>query len=150
MKAKLLSISAVLLFIVFVACEKKNTGPKIGFEFKNVNATSFAKNDLVKFSFDFTPKNQKATHTLYVARKFKTCPFITTDTSKFNLPSFENTGKGELIYSFNYGVSLVYSACANANGQSAKDSVAYTFWVKDTDGNISDTIRPAKVEFLKL
>ncbi len=149
MKAKLLSISAVLLFIVFVACEKKNTGPKIGLEFKNVNATSFAKNDLVKFSFDFTPKNQKATHTLYVARKFKTCPFITTDTSKFNLPSFENTGKGELIYSFTYG-QQGFLACANANGQSAKDSVSYAFWVKDTDGNISDTVRATKVEFLKL
>jgi len=149
MKAKLLSISAVLLFIVFIGCKKNADGPKIGLEFKDVNATSFAKNDLVKFSFNFTPKNEKATHTLFIARKFTTCPYITTDTSRFNLPAFENTGKGELLYSFNYG-QQGFLACANSNGQSAKESVSYSFWVKDTDGNISDTVRATKVEFLKL
>ncbi len=149
MKAKLLSISAVLLVIIFIACRKKNDGPKIGLDFKNVNSTSFAPNDLVQYKFKFTPKNDKALHTLFIARKFTTCPFKMTDTSSFNLPAFEDSGNGELVYSFTYG-QAGFLACANSNGQSAKDSVAYSFWIKDADGNISDTVRTPKVEFLKL
>jgi hypothetical protein len=149
MKAKLLSISAVLAVIVFVACKKENAGPKIGLEFKDVNATSFAKNTLVEFRFKFTPKTDKALHTLFIARKFTTCPFIVTDTTSFNVPTFENTGNGELRYSFTYG-QQGFLGCVNANGQNLKDSVAYSFWVKDTDGNISDTVRTPKLEFQKL
>jgi hypothetical protein len=150
MKAKLLSISAALLFIlVIIACKKNTAGPKIELKLKSVNATSFSPGQTLKFTFEFTPKTTNA-DTLFIARKFFTCPFITTDTSKFDFPEFDNNSKGELVYSFQYGSGGAFNGCiSNTTGLVKTDSLNYFFWVKDKEGNVSDTIVSPKIILLK-
>lgn len=146
MKAKLISISAAVCFILFViSCKKETAGAKISLSLKSVNATTFAQGQTVKFTFDFIPKTVKS-DTLFIARKFYTCSFVAKDTSIFEFPEFDNNIKGELIYSFQYGSGGPYNGCLNpANGVSKTDSLNYYFWVKDKDGNVSDTVVSPKI-----
>jgi len=149
MKAKLLSITAALFFIIAIwACNKDSAGPKINFSLKSVNATTFSQGQTLKFTFSFTPKTT-ANDTLFVARKFITCPYITTDTTKFSFPEWDNTAKGELIYSFQYGGGGIYNGCVSNTGFTRTDSLNYFFWVKDKDGNVSDTVMSPKIILLK-
>jgi hypothetical protein len=148
MKAKLLSITAAFIFIAMISgCKKETAGAKINLQLKSVNATTFSPTETVKFTFEFTPKSTEA-DTLFVVRKFYTCPYITRDTTIYKFPDFNNNNtKGELIYSFQYGSGgVAFSGCLNtANGFTRTDSLNYYFWVKDKDGNISDTIVSPKI-----
>lgn len=146
MRTKLLSIAAASLFILFSAgCKKDPTGPQIGLSLKEVNGTSFKPGDRIKFTFEFTPKTTDS-DTLFISRKFYTCPFITTDTSKFTFPEWDNNTKGELIYEFQYGTGGFFNGCINnITGLTRTDSLHYAFWVKDKDGNVSDTVRSPKI-----
>lgn len=147
MKAKLITISAAIFFIVFIAgCKKDNAGPKIGFKLKSVNGTDFTLNDNVVFKFEFTPKTEQA-DTLFVVRKFYTCAFIPVpDTLPFPFPEFPNNGKAELEYAFTVGQGGTFNdMCYNNVSIRRTDSLHYIFWVKDEDGNVSDTIVSPKI-----
>jgi hypothetical protein len=148
MKAKLISITAALFFIILVvACEKDSAGPKITFKLKSLNATTFSPGETVKFTFEFIPKTTKK-DTLFVARKFYTCSGTPPDTLINPFPEFDNTIKGELIFSFQYNSGGFYNGCRI--GTTAKtDSLNYKFWIKDADGNVSDTITSPKIILLK-
>lgn len=149
MKAKLLSITTALFLIVLMAaCKKDTAGAKINLKLKSVNATTFSMNETIKFTFEFTPKSTAA-DTLFVVRKFYTCPFITRDTTKYDFPEFDNNTKGELVYSYQYGSGGVFNGCVNNSGFTRTDSLNYYFWVKDKEGNVSDTIVSPKVILLK-
>ena len=146
MKAKLLSITAAAFIFFILGCEKNQTGPKIHLKLKSVNATEFNLGERVLFKFEFTPKDN-ISDTLFVARKFYTCPFITTDTVPYPFPAFENKTRGELEYAFTYGSGGVYNdGCYNvAPFVRRTDSLHYSFWIKDNSGNVSDTIVSPKI-----
>ena len=147
MRAKLITISAAIFFIAFlVSCEKDNAGPKIGFSLKSVNGTDFTLNDNVVFKFEFTPKTEQA-DTLFVIRRFYTCSFIPNpDTLKAEFPEFPNNGKAELEYAFTIGQGGFFNdMCYNGTSVRRTDSLNYVFWVKDKDGNVSDTIVSPKI-----
>jgi len=148
MSTKLITISAAIFFIVFLAgCEKENAGPKIGFKLKSVNGTDFKLNDNVVFKFEFIPKTEQA-DTLFVIRRFYTCSFIPKpDTLKAEFPQFPNNGKAELEYAFTIGQGGFFNdICYNPlNGARRTDSLNYVFWVKDKDGNVSDTVISPKI-----
>ena len=151
MKAKLLTITAVLFFsFLITACKKDPTGPKIGLKFKSVNGSQFALGDRVVFKFEFTPKTNEA-DSLFVVRKFFTCAFYPTpDTLSFQFPDFPNDGKADLEYAFVYGSGgFFYDGCYNGVSVRRTDSLTYKFWVKDKDGNVSDTIVSPKIVLLK-
>ncbi len=136
-----------MFFIVFLAgCKKDPAGPKIGFTLKSVNGTSFTLNEAVVFKFDFTPKTEKA-DTLFVVRRFYTCAFIPKpDTLTLEFPEFPNNGKAELEYSFVLGQGGFFNdMCYNGSAVRRTDSLNYVFWVKDKEGNISDTVVSPKI-----
>ncbi len=147
MKAKLISISTAIFFIVLmIGCKKESAGPKIGFKLKSVNGTDFTLNDHVVFKFEFTPKTEQA-DTLFVVRRFYTCSFIPVpDTLDFEFPEFPNEGKAELEYAFTVGQGGLFNdICYNGLSVRRTDSLNYVFWVKDKDGNVSDTVISPKI-----
>jgi hypothetical protein len=147
MKTKIVSITAVLFFIALaIGCKKDPAGPKIVFKLKSLNATTFTKGQTVKFIFEFVPKTT-SDDTLFVARKFFTCSGQAPDTLKQTLPAFDITNKSELIYSFAYNSGGPFNGCTQP--VSKTDSLIYKFWVKDGDGNVSDTIVSPKVILVK-
>ena len=147
MKAKIASITAALFFIVLVACKKEGAGPKIHFKLKSLNATSFNPGDQVKFTFEFIPKTTE-NDTLFVVREFYTCFGFQPDTIKNVFPEFNATTKGELIFSYAYQSGGSYNGCP-AGSTFKTDSLHYRFWIKDGDGNVSDTIKSPKVILYK-
>ncbi|HEX6914014.1 MAG TPA: hypothetical protein VF145_02155 [Chitinophagaceae bacterium] len=151
MKAKLLSITALCIGLMIVgSCKKDTAGPKIGLKLKSVNGTTFARNQEVIFKFEFTPKTAAA-DTMYVVRDFYTCAFYPNpDTLAFAFPEFPNEGKGDLEYSFVYSAGgFFFDGCYNGATARTTDSLHYSFWVKDADGNVSDTVRSPKIILLK-
>lgn len=147
MKAKLLSITAVLFFgLLLTACKKDPNGPKIGLKLKSVNGTDFKMGDRLVFKFEFTPKTNEA-DSLFVVRKFFTCAFYpTADTLAFQFPDFPDQGTADLEYAFVYGSGgFFYDGCYNGVSVRRTDSLNYSFWVKDKNGNVSDTIRSPKI-----
>jgi hypothetical protein len=153
MKAKLLSISALFLILLAVGCEKNGSGPAISLKLKSLNATEFHRNDKVVFKFDFTPASAEE-DTLFVKRKFYSCAFsivINDSLSYFKFPEYTVGGKGELEYSFIYassgagGGGTFFDGCFNGATARRTDSVQYTFWVKDKDGKVSDTVQSPKI-----
>lgn len=143
MKTKLASIAAVLLFVVLIyACNKDTAGPKINFKLKSLNATTFNPMETVKFVFEFTAKTTNH-DTMFVARKFFTCSGQPPDTLKQTFPEFDNNTKGELLYTFVYGSGGFSNGCVIP--ASKTDSIIYKFWIKDGDGNVSDTIVSPKI-----
>ena len=147
MKAKVATITAALFFIVLIACEKDSNGPKIVFKLKSLNATTFKQGETVKFIFEFTPKTTEK-DTMFVARKFFTCSGTPNDTLKSPFPAFDNNTKGELEYSFVYGSGGFFNGCL-IGSTTKTDSLTYKFWIKDADGNVSDTITSPKIILLK-
>jgi len=145
MKAKLLTITAAFSLLVLIsACKKETAGAKIGLKLKSVNGTSFKVGDKLEFTFEFTPKTVE-NDTLFIARRFFTCPFITTDTSKFLFPTWDNNTKGEMVYSYTLGAGGSFNGCVSNTGFVRTDSLNYFFWVKDKNGNVSDTIMSPKI-----
>ena len=149
MNTKVVSITAALIFIgLVIACKKNSAGPKISFKFKSLNATTFSAGQLVDFRFEFTPKTVK-NDTLFVTRHFYTCTGFIPDTLKQAFPpDYDNSNTGELQFAFQYNSGGFKNGCRV--GSSPKtDSLNYRFWIKDGNGNVSDTIVSPKIILLK-
>lgn len=142
------------MIFVISGCKKETGGPKINLSLKNVNGSSFTMPSNIVFNFDFTPiKTSTGSNlTFYAVRKFYTCPYVTTpDTLKQLLPEVDNTGKAQLRYEYTYSNNqgIFNAGCANAGGVIRTDSLNFWFWVKDSDGNVSDTIISPKIILVK-
>jgi hypothetical protein len=145
MKTKILI--AVLISLVIYGCSK-NDSSKPSLSLKSVNGTTFNTNDNITFTFNFTViKGGPVNDTLFIARKFLSCPYISTDTTYFVAPGFTATSnqKANLTYSYVYNSGGAFNGCSDYNGHSRTDSVYFYFWLKDKDGNASDTIQSPKI-----
>ena len=154
MKTKIL----ILLVIVMVvnACSKNADSVRPQLTLEEVNGTTFRLNTTITFNFTFTnAKSGTTKDTLFIARKFFTCPFITRDTIFYIVPPFASVTnqKAKLEYSFTYGGGGKFNGCINSGSgtgaASRTDSLNYYFWLKDRDGNTSDTIMSPKIILLK-
>lgn len=151
MKAKIL----ILLVIVAIvnACSKNADSVKPELSFGSVNGTTFNLNSII--SFNLILKNATtgtAKDTLFIIRKFFTCPFITTDTTYYRIPEYNGVKnqKATIEYTFQYGGGGKFNGCINNAGSASRtDSLNYFFWVKDSNGNSSDTIKSPKIILLK-
>ena len=151
MKAKIL----ILLVIVTIvnACSKNADAVKPELSFGSVNGTRFNLNSNI--IFNLTLKNATtgiAKDTLFIARKFFTCPFITTDTTFYKIPEYNGikNQKATIEYSFQYGGGGKFNGCINNSGSASRtDSLNYFFWVKDSNGKSSDTIKSPKIILLR-
>ena len=151
MKAKIL----ILLVIVIIAngCSKNADSVKPELSFDNVNGTTFRLNSTITFVLTLkSATNGIAKDTLFIARKFFTCPFITTDTTFYQIPTYNDVKnqKASIEYTFQYGGGGKFNGCINTSGSASRtDSLNYFFWVKDSNGNTSDTIKSPKIILLK-
>jgi hypothetical protein len=145
MKAKVL---IVLILVAFAAaCTKNSSAPLAKFTLKRVNDTIFSSGQTINFEFTITHKNGGyISDSLFVARKFFTCPYIKQDTFFISLPAYNGVGneKSEITYSYQYGSGGLNNGCTN-NNRILTDSLHFYFWIKDNQGNVSDTIKSPKI-----
>jgi hypothetical protein len=151
MKAKIL----ILLVITFIvnACSKNADSVKPELSFGSVNGTTFRLNTTIAFVLTLKSAITGSTKdTLFIARKFFTCPFITTDTTFYPIPEYNGikNQKATIEYTFQYGAGGKFNGCINNAGSASRtDSLNYFFWVKDSNGNTSDTIKSPKIILLR-
>lgn len=150
MKAKILIL--LLITLVINACSKEVNGGKPQLTFGSVSATTIPLNSVVTFNLILKDATTGTTSdTLFVARKFYTCPFITKDTTFALIPTYNGVKnqKANIEYTFQYGSGGYYNGCINSVGNALRtDSLNYYFWVKDAFGNTSDTVVSPKIILL--
>lgn len=155
MKAKILIL--LLITLVINACSKEVNGGKPQLSFGSANATTFRPNERISFNLNlkyFSSGIKK--DTLFVARKFYTCPFVNKDTSFFEIPEYNGVKNqnATIEYTFTYGGDQTtsgsfFNGCQNSSGLGLRtDSLNYFFWVKDAFGNTSDTVMSPKIILL--
>jgi hypothetical protein len=150
MKAKILIL--LLITLVINACTKEVDGGKPQLSFGSVSATTISLNSVITFNLilkDAVTGIKK--DTLFIARKFYTCPFITKDTTFYTIPAYNGVKnqKATIEYTFQYGSGGSFNGCINSVGNSLRtDSLNYYFWVKDAFGNTSDTVVSPKIILL--
>ncbi|MDI9365991.1 MAG: hypothetical protein QM541_13625 [Flavobacterium sp.] len=151
MKAKILIL--LIITLVINACSKEVNGGKPQLTFTSVNATTIPLNSIVIFNLTLKDATNGTTKdTLFVARKFYTCPYITKDTNFVIIPTYNGVKnqKANIEYTFQYGSGGYYNGCINSVGNALRtDSLNYYFWVKDAFGNTSDTVVSPKIILLK-
>jgi hypothetical protein len=156
MKAKILIL--LLITLVINACSKEVNGGKPQLSFGSVSATTIRLNE--RISFNLTLKNfssRVASDTLFIARKFYTCPFVSKDTAFYKIPTYNSIKNQEatIEYTFTYGGDQTtsgpfFNGCQNSSGLGLRtDSLNYFFWVKDSNGNTSDTVMSPKIILLR-
>lgn len=151
MKAKILIL--IVFTLVINACSKDVNGGKPQLSFGDVNGTTFALNSIITFNLILKDATTSTTNdTLFIARKFYTCPYIKKDTIYYKIPSYNGVKnqKATIGYTFQYGSGGSYNGCINSIGNASRtDSLNYYFWVKDSFGNTSDTVMSPKIILLK-
>jgi hypothetical protein len=155
MKAKILIL--LLITLVINACSKEVNGGKPQLSFGSVTATTIPLNSIVTFNLILKDATTSTTKdTLFIARKFYTCPYITKDTSFAIIPAYNGVKnqKATIEYTFQYGSGGSFNGCINTGNGGAgnalrTDSLNYFFWVKDGFGNTSDTVMSPKIILLK-
>jgi len=142
----------LLITLVINACSKDVNGGKPQLSFGNVSATTVSLNSVVTFNLVLKDAVTGTTKdTLYIARKFYTCPYISKDTSFAIIPSYNGVKnqKANIEYTFQYGSGGYYNGCINSIGNVLRtDSLNYYFWIKDAFGNTSDTVVSPKIILL--
>lgn len=150
MKAKILIL--LLFTLVINACSKEVNGGKPQLSFGDVNGTTFALNSTISFNLILKDAVTSITDdTLFIARKFYTCPYISKDTIYYKIPAYNGVKnqKATIEYTFQYGSGGSYNGCINSVGNALRtDSLNYYFWVKDANGNTSDTVMSPKIILL--
>ena len=143
MKAKIL-IVLVIVAVIANSCSKDQFSDKPVLTFSSVNATSFPQNSQLTFMLAFTFKTV-ALDTLFVSSYslVSNCQNSTVN-FKYKVPDFSSVKnqKGDLEVDYVVGGSLV--TCSNNN-----DTAYFKFWVKDKNGNLSDTVRSPNIALLK-
>lgn len=150
MKTKILI--AALIFLVIYGCSKSSSTTKPGLSLKSLNGTSFAAGSTVNFSFNFTvPQGGTVTDTLYILRKYFSCPYKAFDSAYFIVPTFTATSDQKAVMNYSYITQSggFYNGCVDNFGNTRTDSVYFFFWLKDKNGNKSDTLKSPKITLLK-
>ncbi len=145
MKTKILI--ATLFFLVIYGCSK-NDSSKPGLSLKSLNGTSFSPGSTISFSFNFTvPKGGNVTDTLFITRQFTSCPYKSSDSAIFPVTQFTaiSNQKATMDYSYVYQSGGFYNGCIDNFGNTKTDSVYFFFYLRDKDGNTSDTLKSPKI-----
>ncbi len=147
--AKVLTASAFCLLVF--GCKKNAGSGRLYLSLKSVNGKVFNNLDPVVFTFEFShPKSEDVSDKLLVKRKFVNCTNSPTfDT--INIPEFTSTADvlGSLEFAFRNGdASAAANPCLETSGYKT-DSLTYTFWLQDKDGNKSDSVVSPRITLKK-
>lgn len=156
MKAKLSLVALFCVFtvglIVISSCKKQSISTKPTLTFKSINATTFAKGDLVEIKMQLTDKEGDVSETNLFWEKVSLRNCISLiDT--FAMPVIPETKDldAELNFPVYYDAAPPgipyppFPGCITP----IDDSAYFRFWLADKAGNVSDTIQTPIIILLK-
>ncbi len=147
LSAKILTVAAICL-IVF-SCKKNDNKGKLGLILKDVNSTTFKNNEVVIFNFEINhPVTETVNDSLFIRRKFITCEYSNSLTAEL-VPQYTSTANIAANYELQFllGSGGYQNICTPSatNTNERTDSLYYTFWIKDKNGVLSDSVTSPKI-----
>ena len=137
----------VLLGFAIIACNKGKYTTKPQISFKSISTTILTNpGDELTFNLTFTDKEGDLKDSIWIERHSKVCPDFVNDTFIYKLPDFPSVSKqsGDISITFPYNTAKGISGCQNKT-----DTSYFRIYVRDNDGNVSDTLTSPDITFNK-
>lgn len=143
MTAKILV--AITCCVLVFGCKKNDNKGKFGLNLIDVNGTTFKNNETIIFNLEINhPNTETINDKLFIRRKFFTCP-NSNGLDSIAVPEYVSTADLVASYEVKFVIgsnSTYASPCSNGN---RTDSLYYTFWLKDKNGNLTDSVTSPKI-----
>ncbi len=139
------------LSVFITSCKKSAFDTRPQLTYKGSNSEVYPQQSLVEITLQITDKEGDIQDTIYVQKKsINGCSSATVG---YRMPGF-NLGKNvdaDVLVHYAYGYSdPVYPGFFPSQCPGPRNDSSYLrFWVKDTEGHVSDTIQSPVLVFLK-
>lgn len=140
-------IIVAVAFLGLNSCKKNDDKGKLNIALVSVNKTTLNNNEVLSFIFEINhPTSELTQDTIYMRRKFFTCP-SSSGLSKIVVPEYTSTANQAIEYdiTFKLGTGDYKNICLIGGTTSKTDSLVYTFWLVDKNGNASDSVTSPKI-----
>lgn len=129
-----------ILMVVIVACGKDKVETKPSLKFKSFSSNVLPANGRLEVILEFTDQEGDL-DSLYVKRqRLNRRGMSVIDFRYSGIPAFGNQNRGELAVSFEVQSELIFNLPAIGSvGNFEADTLQLGFYVKDKEGNFSDT-----------
>jgi hypothetical protein len=142
---KLYLTSGILLLLLF-ACGKDNIETRPGLTLKSVSSTVIPQGFDLQLKLRLTDKQGDFTDTIWVKKITTRCPSSNfADSLLYRIPGDvpkTNNFDAEILLTFQYAVALQPRCTRN-------DTATFYIWMKDQEGNKSDTVRTEPIIILR-
>lgn len=138
---------SILLFIIFISCNKSKYSTTPSLKFENVNTHDLHPGQVITFTLSFTYKGALKGN-LFVQELVPNCNGNGLDSinAPYNLPSFpaSQNEKGEITVTYGYNVTG-YSPISQPQCSPRNDTAVFRFVLTDNNMHVSDTVSSPQV-----
>lgn len=136
-------IITIAVFIL-AGCGKDKFKPTPSLTFKSVNTTELHKEQLIRFTLEFTDKEGDVSDSILVQKIVPNCPASGFE-QYFLMPSIPESGdlKGEIVFTIGYNVTGYYDVVGPRCSE--EDTATFRFALRDKKGHMSDTVSSPKI-----
>lgn len=132
-------IFITLFVFLAMGCGKDKFQSKPDLKFKSVSTTELHREQLIRFTLEFTDKEGDISDSVFVQKVVPDCPATSFDQwyAMPVVPPSDNM-KGEVVLTFGYNVTGYSDILGPQCNQD--DNATFRFVLKDQKGNVSDTV----------
>jgi hypothetical protein len=136
-----LIFSGITAVMLFVSCDKNTFNTKPQLEFKQAESYDVSQGDFLAFRLDVTDKEGDITDSIWIRAFTNRCPNAIV-TIPYKMPDFPEKAElsAEINIRFRVGVIDPTAPIWNLNLCPGVDTTRFQFWIRDREGNISDTV----------
>lgn len=135
-------IPILAIALILTSCEKDKFTTKPQIKYKSVNTTVISGNLTLQIKFDITDKEGDFDKFIALRKTVQGCPTSNfLDSLSFSIPKdfldIKRT-QGELVLTLDQ-IKRGSNSCFLPGGGVRPDTTVYSVYIRDTDGNVSDT-----------
>ena len=137
-----LIITIIIFSLSGCGKEKFRTEPDL--TFKSVNTTELQREQLIRFTLEFTDKEGDISDSIWVQKIVPNCPASGFE-QYFEMPAVPESGdlKGEIDFTLGYNVTEYFDVIGPRCSQN--DTATFRFALRDKKGHMSDTVSSPKI-----
>lgn len=138
-------IITIAIFLLS-ACGKDKFKPTPKLTFKSVNTTELQREQVIRFTFEFTDKEGDISDSIFVQKIVPNCP-ASEFVEYFQVPSIPESGdmKGDIVLSLGYNLAAYGYYDIKGPACGVNDTATFRFAIKDKAGHVSDTVSSPKI-----
>jgi hypothetical protein len=132
--------------IVLLACEKTTFNTKPELEFLEADSYDLSQGDFLAFRLRVTDKEGDVTDSIWIKAFTNRCPNAIV-TLPYKMPDFPEKADLDAEINIRFRVGVIDPGGApiwNLNLCPGVDTTRFQFWIRDREGNMSDTVETDK------